>query len=54
MKVDSYFKEIEKLKLDIKNQRKTYFNAQQQQQTAQGAYSANLGANLLTKLNLPR
>jgi len=29
MKVDSYFKEIEKLKLDIKNQRKNYFNAQQ-------------------------
>jgi arylamine N-acetyltransferase len=37
-KVDSYFKEIEKLKLDIKNARKTTFNATLQQQTAGGQY----------------
>jgi hypothetical protein len=29
MKVDSYFKEIEKLKLDLKNQRKNHFSSYQ-------------------------
>ena len=48
MKVDSQLKEIEKYKYDLKNQRKTYFTAQQQN-TSQ--YAAAIGSSLMSKIN---
>lgn len=52
MKVDSQLKEIEKYKYDLKNQRKTYFTAQQQNAPSQ--YPTSIGASLMSKLsNLP-
>jgi hypothetical protein len=48
MKVDSQLKEIEKYKYDLKNQRKTYFTAQQQNTTQ---YAAGIGSSLMSKIN---
>lgn len=50
MKVDSQLKEVEKLRYDLRNQRKTYFQAQQ---STGGGYAAGVGASLMGKLNLP-
>lgn len=54
MKVDSYFKEIEKLKLDIKNLKKTQYGSYSQQQTAN--FTSNIsamGQGISQKYNLP-
>lgn len=48
MKVDSQLKEIEKYKYDLKNQRKTYFTAQQQNTTQ---YATGIGSSLMSKIN---
>ena len=44
-------KEIEKLRYDLKNQRKTYFTAQQ---NTQSQYAGGIGASIMSKLNLPQ
>ena len=50
MKVDSQLKEIEKMRYDLKNQRKTFFTAQN---NTQSQLAGNIGATLMSKLNLP-
>jgi len=50
MKVEAQLKENEKYKIDLKNQRKTYFTAQQQNTTQ---FAANMGQSLMSMINKP-
>lgn len=54
MKVDSYFKEIEKLKLDIKNLKKTQYASYGQPQSANFTSNiSSMGQGISQKYNLP-